>query len=319
MPVGAPGDRRLEIAGGDLPGTGSATELVAWINGHPGFGAAVWSGSRTGGGDRQRQRRPRRRTHLTADPQSLARTDISDAALQALRASSIREVVVAARRDRWTPRSPARTHRPHGYRRGWSSTRTTTRWCAAISNTRDAATHKARNPVSASRAAILSTRPRIRLAYRLTPQRILGGERAQAVRLTRTATQDTVTLDAGLVLTSMVTALRRFRACRSTTGPPWCPTGRGEWSTPTAFPSATPTSPLDQTRADGIHRHQQVLRDADRRRDRRRLQRRTARRSPQRTGSMAKLGARQPDLVDSQGVGRDPAEIVRGQAAAGRG
>ena len=37
---------------------------------------------------------------LTADPQSLARTrTFPDVALQALRASSIREVVVAARRD----------------------------------------------------------------------------------------------------------------------------------------------------------------------------------------------------------------------------
>ncbi|HEX2213193.1 MAG TPA: 4Fe-4S binding protein, partial [Mycobacterium sp.] len=35
--VGAPNDRRLEIDGMDLPGTGTATELVAWINGHPEF------------------------------------------------------------------------------------------------------------------------------------------------------------------------------------------------------------------------------------------------------------------------------------------
>jgi hypothetical protein len=35
--VGAPGDRRLDIDGMGLPGTGSATEIVAWINGHPGF------------------------------------------------------------------------------------------------------------------------------------------------------------------------------------------------------------------------------------------------------------------------------------------
>jgi ferredoxin--NADP+ reductase len=35
--VGAPDDRRLDIDGMGLPGTGTATELVAWINGHPDF------------------------------------------------------------------------------------------------------------------------------------------------------------------------------------------------------------------------------------------------------------------------------------------
>ena len=33
--VGAPNDRRLDIDGMELPGTGTATEVVAWINGHP--------------------------------------------------------------------------------------------------------------------------------------------------------------------------------------------------------------------------------------------------------------------------------------------
>ncbi|ETZ98837.1 putative ferredoxin-NADP+ reductase [Mycobacterium kansasii 824] len=35
--VGAPDDRRLNIDGMGLAGTGTATELVAWINGHPEF------------------------------------------------------------------------------------------------------------------------------------------------------------------------------------------------------------------------------------------------------------------------------------------
>ncbi len=35
--VGAPNDRRLDIDGMGLPGTGTATEMVAWINGHPEF------------------------------------------------------------------------------------------------------------------------------------------------------------------------------------------------------------------------------------------------------------------------------------------
>ena len=35
--VGAPTDRRLEVDGIELPGTGTATEFVAWYNGHPDF------------------------------------------------------------------------------------------------------------------------------------------------------------------------------------------------------------------------------------------------------------------------------------------
>ena len=35
--VGAPNDRRLDVEGMGLPGSGTATELVAWINGHPDF------------------------------------------------------------------------------------------------------------------------------------------------------------------------------------------------------------------------------------------------------------------------------------------
>ena len=39
--VGAPGDRRLEIDGMGMPGTGSATDFVAWINGQPGSAGPI--------------------------------------------------------------------------------------------------------------------------------------------------------------------------------------------------------------------------------------------------------------------------------------
>ena len=39
--VGAPDDRRLDIEGMTLPGAGTATETVAWINGHPDFAQLV--------------------------------------------------------------------------------------------------------------------------------------------------------------------------------------------------------------------------------------------------------------------------------------
>ena len=48
-----------------------------------------------------------------------------------------------------------------------------------------------------------ASRPRIRLAYRLTPKRILGGQRAEAVEFAVTGTDERRRLSAGLVLTSI--------------------------------------------------------------------------------------------------------------------
>lgn len=97
--VGASTDRRLGVPGEDLPGSHSATEFVAWYNGHPDFADREFdlSGDRAvivGNGnvalDVARV--------LTVDPDELAKTDIADHALDALRRSSIREVVVLGRR-----------------------------------------------------------------------------------------------------------------------------------------------------------------------------------------------------------------------------
>ena len=97
--VGAPNDRRLDIDGMGLPGTGTATEMVAWINGHPeyadlpvdlGHERVVIVGNGNVALDVARI--------LTTDPDALARTDISDHALAALRDSKVTEVVIAARR-----------------------------------------------------------------------------------------------------------------------------------------------------------------------------------------------------------------------------
>ncbi|WP_435741571.1 FAD-dependent oxidoreductase [Nocardioides sp. SYSU DS0663] len=97
--VGASGDRRLDVPGEDLPGSCSATALVGWYNGHPDHAdlAVDLSHERVvvvGNGnvalDVARV--------LTADPDELARTDIADHALAALRGSRVREVVVVGRR-----------------------------------------------------------------------------------------------------------------------------------------------------------------------------------------------------------------------------
>ncbi|GAB2443325.1 FAD-dependent oxidoreductase [Nocardia tengchongensis] len=97
--VGASGDRRLNIPGEDLAGSLSATEFVAWYNGHPDYAdlrpdlsgeRAVIVGNGNVALDVARI--------LTADPDMLARTDIADHALEALRHSGIREVVILGRR-----------------------------------------------------------------------------------------------------------------------------------------------------------------------------------------------------------------------------
>lgn len=204
--VGAPDDRRLPIDGMGLPGTGTATELVAWINGHPDFAhldvdlsheRAVIVGNGNVALDVARV--------LTADPDALAQTDIADGALAALRGSAVREVVVAARR-------------------GPADSAFTLPELIGLTGTADvvlsAADHAlvaadlaaASDDLTARKLEILSTlgvdsapssRPRIRLAYQLTPQRVLGEARATGVQFSVTGTGETRVLEAGLVLTSI--------------------------------------------------------------------------------------------------------------------
>lgn len=97
--VGAMGDRRLGIPGEELPGSNAATEFVAWYNGHPDYADRVFdlTGERAvivGNGnvalDVARI--------LTSPIELLERSDIAEHALEALRASAVRDVVVIGRR-----------------------------------------------------------------------------------------------------------------------------------------------------------------------------------------------------------------------------
>lgn len=97
--VGAATDNRLGIAGEDLPGSHSATEFVAWYNGHPDYAGRIFdlSGPRAvvvGNGnvalDVARI--------LATDPDRLAKTDIAEHALKALRTSAVEEIVILGRR-----------------------------------------------------------------------------------------------------------------------------------------------------------------------------------------------------------------------------
>jgi ferredoxin/flavodoxin---NADP+ reductase len=97
--TGAQSDRRMGIPGEDLEGSHPATEFVAWYNGHPDyrdhpFDLSVERAAVVGVGnvaiDVARI--------LVRTPEELAKTDVADYALEALRHSRIKEVFLLGRR-----------------------------------------------------------------------------------------------------------------------------------------------------------------------------------------------------------------------------
>ncbi|MEX2048966.1 MAG: FAD-dependent oxidoreductase [Gemmatimonadota bacterium] len=97
--TGAQTDRQLGIPGEDLPRSHAATEFVAWYNGHPDYRAYEFDLSAervavVGVGNVAVD--VARVLSKTAD--ELAKTDIADHALEALRASKVREVYMLGRR-----------------------------------------------------------------------------------------------------------------------------------------------------------------------------------------------------------------------------
>jgi ferredoxin/flavodoxin---NADP+ reductase len=96
---GAQTDKRLGIPGEELPGSWSATEFVAWYNGHPDYQElpfdleverAVVIGNGNVALDVARM--------LALTPKELAPTDTTDQAIEAIGSAPIREIVVVGRR-----------------------------------------------------------------------------------------------------------------------------------------------------------------------------------------------------------------------------
>jgi ferredoxin--NADP+ reductase len=97
--VGAQTDRRLGIPGEDLPGSWAATEFVAWYNGHPDFQQLEFDLSHERAiviGNGNVAIDCARMLALTAE--ELAPTDTTDAAIDAIVDSGIREIVMLGRR-----------------------------------------------------------------------------------------------------------------------------------------------------------------------------------------------------------------------------
>jgi len=96
---GAQADRKLGIPGEELPGSWSATEFVAWYNGHPDYQElpfdldverAVVIGNGNVALDVARM--------LALTPEELAPTDTTDPAIDAIGASTLREILIVGRR-----------------------------------------------------------------------------------------------------------------------------------------------------------------------------------------------------------------------------
>ena len=97
--VGAQADRRMGIPGEDLQGSLPATAFVGWYNSHPDYRELQFDLSHecvvvVGNGNVAMDVT----RILTRSPDELAQTDIADHALEALRASKVREVVMLGRR-----------------------------------------------------------------------------------------------------------------------------------------------------------------------------------------------------------------------------
>ena len=224
--TGAQTDKSLGIPGEELRGSWAATELVAWYNGQPDFRdlefdlsakRAVVIGNGNVAADVVRM--------LTRSPEELARTDVADHALRALRDSAIEEVVVLGRRGPAQAAFTSAELRELGHLDGVDLR------VDAAQLELDAAsrewlyedgTFTARTNVEllrefAARPAHGGARRRIELRFLRSPVRIHGGDRVEAVDVcrneivrgddgalrARAAGHEVETIECGLVLRSV--------------------------------------------------------------------------------------------------------------------
>jgi ferredoxin/flavodoxin---NADP+ reductase len=221
--VGSQADRRLGIPGEDLPGSWAATELVAWYNGHPDYQhldfdltheRVVVIGNGNVALDVARM--------LALTEEELAPTDTTDAAIEAIVASGIREIVVVGRRG------PVQA--------SWTSTELGELGELTGADVVVDAAELELDPASAAELEVASNvvqrnveilrdfatrkpsgkRRTVRLRFRTSPLAILGGAYVEAIELTHNrlepdergsvravATEERETVSCGLVFRSV--------------------------------------------------------------------------------------------------------------------
>ncbi|MCY4062688.1 MAG: FAD-dependent oxidoreductase [Chloroflexi bacterium] len=192
--VGAQTDRKLGIAGEDLPNSYAATEFVGWYNGHPdyhdfdfdlsgikrvaviGVGNVAMDVARI----------------LARTPEELYGTDIADYALEALRRSEVEEIYVLGRRG---PAQAAFTN-PEIKELGEMADADIIVECEDASLDELSATHlkKARDRSAIRNVKILQSyvdrgltgkSRRIVMRFLVSPSEILGEERVEAMRIVK--------------------------------------------------------------------------------------------------------------------------------------
>jgi ferredoxin/flavodoxin---NADP+ reductase len=220
--VGAQSDRRMGIPGEDLPGSWPATEFVAWYNGHPDHGhlrfdlsgeRAVVIGNGNVAVDVARM--------LALTHGELAPTDTTDAAMEAIVNSGIREIVMVGRRG---PVQAAFTN-PELLELGELAGADVIVDPADLELDPDSAAALVGNTNAERNLAVLREyaarapegKPkRVVLRFLLSPTELLGQERVEAVELVRNrlepdgrgglravATEEHETLPAGIVFRSV--------------------------------------------------------------------------------------------------------------------
>ncbi len=335
--VGAQTDRRIGIPGEDLPGSWPATAFVAWYNGHPDFQGLDFdlSGERAivvGNGnvavDVARM--------LALTREELAPTDTTDAAIEAIVGSGIREIVMLGRRG---PAQAAFTN-PELKELGELAGADVIVDPADLEL--DPASEAALADGSRDRAPQLRAAARVRgapsrgqaasgllLRFRASPVAILGDGRVEAVEVVRNAlvadedgrvravpTGESETIPCGIVLRSVGyrgVALPGvpFDESRGVDPERRRPGGR----------RGGPADPrpllrrLDQARPERRHRHEQQGRDRDRRAPARGRRRRVAARGGRRSGAAARRARRRARRL--RGLGGDRRARVRARGRAG--
>jgi ferredoxin--NADP+ reductase len=203
---GADDDRKLDIPGEDLPGSFSAREFVAWYNGHPDHARSTFdlAGERVviiGNGnvalDVARV--------LAAPVESFDPTDMAQYAVDALRDSGVREVVVSARRG---PLDAAYTTSEFMSLQAIEGVDVVTlpdevRLDIDVdpSGHRYGAARRRDLAIAASTAEPSPAARRIVFRYLLTPVSINGSDTVESVTFRRTGSDDELeTLEASLVL-----------------------------------------------------------------------------------------------------------------------
>ncbi|MBF4476663.1 FAD-dependent oxidoreductase [Rhodococcus rhodochrous] len=206
--VGADSDRRLGIEGEDLPGSYPVRKFVAWYNGHPDHRLDEFdlSGERVvivGNGnvalDAARM--------LVSDIDRLESSDMAEQALDALRHSGVREVVIAARRGVLDAAYTTSELMALGQMEGVDLVVVPEEVTAAKDDTRrDQAQVRRKYDLAAAAVTLeeATAARRIVLRYGLTPVSINGEHQVKSVSFCKTETPDDLdsveTIEAGLVL-----------------------------------------------------------------------------------------------------------------------